>query len=65
MAITTERELFEYYSDDTITHNNIDDLISDWIDTLYLNDSDGNLYNEETLKDSLKEYYTDISDWSF
>ena len=65
MDITTERELFEYYSDDTITHNSIDDLISDWVDTLYLNDSDGNLYTEETLKDSLKEYYTDINDWSF
>ena len=65
MAITTERELYESYSDDTITHNDIDDLIEDWIDTLQLFDSDGNLYTEETLKSSLKTYYTNITDWSF
>ena len=29
MAFTTERELYEHYSDDTITHNNINDLIND------------------------------------
>ena len=46
MAITTERGLYESYSDDTITHSNIDDLITDWIDTLQLTDSDGNLYTE-------------------
>ena len=65
MAFTTERGLFEHYSDDTITHNNIDDLIIDWIDTLLLTDNDGNLYTEETLKDSLKAYYSDIDDCSF
>ena len=65
MAITTERGLYESYSDDTITHNDIDDLIEDWIDTLQLFDSDGNLYTEETLKSSLKTYYTNITDWSF
>ena len=65
MAFTTERGLFEHYSDNTITHNNIDDLISDWIDTLHLTDSDGNRYTEETLKSSLKAYYSDIDDWSF
>ena len=65
MAITTERGLYESYSDDTITHSNIDDLITDWIDTLQLTDSDGNLYTEETLKSSLKTYYTNITDWSF
>ena len=27
MAFTTERELYEHYSDNTITHNNIDSLI--------------------------------------
>ena len=64
MAITTERELFEHYSDNTITHNNIDDLIADWL-SLEFNDSDGNLYTEETLKSSLKRYYTDVTDWSF
>ena len=65
MAITTERGLYESYCDDTITHSNIDDLIEDWIDTLQLTDSDGNIYTEETLKSSLKTYYTDITDWSF
>ena len=64
MALTTERGLFEHYSDDTITHDDIDALISDWL-SLEFTDSDGNLYTEETLKSSLKEYYTDISDWSF
>jgi len=44
MAIITERGLCESYSDDTITHSNIDDLIEDWIDNLLLTDSDGNLY---------------------
>ncbi len=65
MAIITERGLCESYSDDTITHSNIDDLIEDWIDNLLLTDSDGNLYTEETLKSSLKTYYTNITDWSF
>ena len=65
MAITTERELYEHYSDNTITHNNINDLISDWVDTLQLQDSNGNIYTEETLKSFLKSYYTDVSDWSF
>ena len=46
-------------------NKNIDDLILDWIDTLLLKDNDGNLYTEETLKDSLKAYYSDIDDWSF
>ena len=64
MSITTERELFEHYSDNTITHNNIDDLIADWI-SLKFDDTNGNLYNEETLKSSLKTWYPNINDWSF
>jgi len=65
MAIITERGLCESYSDDTRSDSNIDDLIEDWIDNLLLTDSDGNLYTEETLKSSLKTYYTNITDWSF
>ena len=65
MNFTTEQQLYEHYSDGTITHNNINDLISDWINTLQLTDIDGNLYTEETLKNYLKTSCPNITDWSF
>ena len=65
MAFTTERELYEHYSDDTITHNNINDLINDWINELQLQDLNNNLFTEETLKEFLKTSYSDVTDWSF
>tara|TARA_R100001377_G_scaffold9689_1_gene4934 strand:- start:658 stop:855 length:198 start_codon:yes stop_codon:yes gene_type:complete len=65
MAFTTERELYEHYSDDTITHNNINDLINDWINELQLQDLNNNLFTEETLKEFLKTSYSNVTDWSF
>ena len=43
MNFTTEQQLWEHYSDDTITHNNINDLINDWLNVLQFTDNDGNL----------------------
>tara|TARA_A100001391_G_C5017176_1_gene264795 strand:- start:766 stop:963 length:198 start_codon:yes stop_codon:yes gene_type:complete len=65
MNFTTEQQLWEHYSDDTITHNNINDLINDWLNVLQFTDNDGNLLTEQELKNYLKTTYTNITDWSF
>jgi hypothetical protein len=65
MNFTTEQQLWEYYSDDTITHNNINDLINDWLNVLQFTDNDGNLLTEQELKNYLKTTYPNITDWSF
>ena len=65
MNFTTEQQLWEHYSDDTITHNNINDLINDWLNVLQFTDNDGNLLTEQDLKNYLKTTYTNITDWSF
>jgi len=65
MNFTTEQQLWEYYSDDTITHNNINDLINDWLNVLQFTDNDGNLLTEQELKNYLKTTYSNITDWSF
>ena len=62
---TTEQQLWEYYSDDTITHNNINDLINHWLNVVQFTDNDGNLLTEQELKNHLKIIYPDITDWSF
>ena len=59
MNFTTEQQLYEYYG-----FSNINDLISDWM-TLEFNDSDGTIWNENTLKQKIKEDNPNISDWSF
>ncbi len=59
MNFTTEQQLYEYYG-----FSNINDLIDDWM-TLEFNDSDGNTWNENTLKQKIKEDNPNISDWSF
>jgi len=61
---TTEQQLWEYYSDDTITHNNINDLINNWLNVVQFTDN-GNLLTEQELKNYLKTIYPDITDWSF
>ena len=61
---TTEKQLWEYYSDDTITHNNINDLINHWLNVVQFTDN-GNLLTEQELKNHLKTIYPDITDWSF
>ena len=65
MNFTTEQQLWEHYSDDTITHNNINDLINDLLNVLQFTDNDGNLLTEQELKNYLKTTYTNITDWSF
>tara|TARA_Y100000361_G_scaffold131743_1_gene128633 strand:- start:1102 stop:1299 length:198 start_codon:yes stop_codon:yes gene_type:complete len=65
MNFTTEQQLWEHYSDDTITHNNINDLINDWLNVLQFTDNDGNLLTEQELKNYLKTNYPNITDWSF
>ena len=65
MNFTTEQQLWEHYSDDTITHNNINDLINDWLNVLQFTDNDGNLLTEQELKNYLKTTYPNITDWSF
>ena len=65
MNFTTEQQLWEHYSDDTITHNNINDLINDWLNVLQFTDNDGNLLTEQELKNYLKTTYPNIMDWSF
>ena len=65
MNFTTEQQLWEHYSDDTITHNNINDLINDRLNVLQFTDNDGNLLTEQELKNYLKTTYTNITDWSF
>ena len=65
MNFTNEQQLWEHYSDDTITHNNINDLINDWLNVLQFTDNDGNLLTEQELKNYLKTTYTNITDWSF
>ena len=65
MNFTTEQQLWEYYSDDTITHNNINDLINDWLNVLQFTDNGGNLLTEQELKNYLKTTYPNIMDWSF
>tara|TARA_E500000305_G_C3819488_1_gene142230 strand:- start:200 stop:397 length:198 start_codon:yes stop_codon:yes gene_type:complete len=65
MNFTTEQQIWEHYSDDTITHNNINDLINDWINELQLQDSNNNLFTEQTLKQFLKTSYSNVTDWSF
>ena len=65
MNFTTEQQLWEHYSDDTITHNNINDLINDWLNVLQFTDNDGNLLTEQELKNYLKTIYPNITDWSF
>ena len=61
---TTEKQLWEYYSDDTITHNNINDLINHWLNVVQFTDN-GNLLTEQELKNHLKTIYPNITDWSF
>ena len=65
MNFTTEQQLWEHYSDNTITHNNINDLINDWLNVLQFTDNDGNLLTEQELKNYLKTTYPNIMDWSF
>ena len=65
MNFTTEQQLWEYYSDYKITHNNINDLINDWLNVLQFTDNDGNLLTEQELKNYLKTTYPNITDWSF
>ena len=65
MNFTTEQQLWEHYSDDTITHNNINDLINDWLNVLQFTDNDGNLLTEQELKNYLKTTYPNIMDCSF
>jgi len=65
MNFTTEQQLWEHYSDDTITHNNINDLINDWLNVLQFTDNDGKLLTEQELKNYLKTTYPNIMDWSF
>ena len=65
MSFTTEQQIWEYYSDDSITYNNINDLINDFLNELHVSDDNGNLYTEETLKNKLKSLHSDVTDWSF
>ena len=59
MNFTTEQQLYEYYS-----FSNINDLISDWMN-LEFNNPDGTTWDENTLKQKIKEDNPNISDWSF
>ena len=65
MSLTTEQQIWEHYSDDSITYNNINDLINDFLNELHVSDDNGNLYTEETLKNKLKSLHSDVTDWSF
>ena len=57
MNFTTEQQLWEHYSDNTIKHNNINDLINDWLNVVQFTDNDGNVLTEQELKNHWEEWY--------